>query len=485
MGSCTWYPAMTTGMHNMTTRITTLVAGGLLALVFSPLRADEPTVPPDWPQFRGVRACGVSDGYTLPVRWDVDTGQEIAWQTRIPGMGHACPIITGNRVFIVTAVSGRSDAGLKIGLYGDIASVNDSTEHTWHLFCLERGSGKVLWQHLLHKGVPRTKRHTKATHANATPVTDGRRVVVSLGSEGLYCFDLAGKPLWKQDLGLLDSGYFRYPAAQWGFASSPILFRDTVIVQCDIQKGSYLAAFRLADGHQLWKTARNEVPTWSTPTIFERPGHSELIISGYRHSGGYNPLTGKELWKLAGGGDIPVCTPVIADDLVILSSAHGDSRPLRAIRFGSQGDITPGKSPTNGQASPDPIAWSLPRDGIYMQTPLVYGDHLYACRNNGVLSCYETRTGRRVYRQRLDGGVAFTASAVAGDGKLYFTSEDGKIHVVQAGPTFRVLATNSVNEICMATPAISGGLLIVRGRDHVHAIGTACFPDRPAATAAP
>ena len=433
--------------------------------------AGEPVPETDWRQFRGPDASGVGHGgHRLPDSWNVETGDEVAWQTRIPGLGHSAVIVTGNRVFVTTAVSGVKDAGVKVGIYGNIASVDDKTVHSWRLLCLDRGTGEVLWNQCLHRGVPRIKRHTKATHANATPVTDGRRIVVSLGSEGLHCFDLNGKRLWKRDLGLLDSGYYQVPAAQWGFGSSPILFENTVIIQCDVQKGSCLAAFSLETGRQLWGIGRDEVPTWSTPTLWRHGNRSQVVLAGYRHSGGYDPRTGQELWKLTGGGDIPVCTPIAAGDLMILSSAHGPSRPLRAIRFDATGDITP-KS-TSG--STEHIAWSLPSDGIYMQTPILYDGLLYACRMNGVLGCYDPATGKRIYRERVGGGVGFTASPVAADGKLFFASEDGKVHVVAAGKTYKHLATNPLGEQCMATPSLSGGLLLIRGQDHVFGIGTPC-----------
>ena len=196
---------------------------------------------------------------------------------------------------------------------------------------------------------------------------------------------------------------------------------------------------------------------------------SELVVNGYKHAGGYDPWTGKELWRLGGGGDIPVPTPVVAHGLVFLSSSHGQQRPLCAVREGATGDITPAKETELG----DHLAWYLPRAGIYMQTPIVDGDYLYACNDNGALNCYEAQTGKSVYRRRLgNGSTGFTASAVAGDGKLYFTSENGEIYVVQSGPTFNLLATNAMNETCMATPAISDGMLIVRTEGHVYAIGS-------------
>jgi outer membrane protein assembly factor BamB len=422
----------------------------------------------DWPQFRGRRAAGVADGAKLPATWDVEKATNILWKTAVPGLGHASPIVVGNSVFIVAAHSDDEDPQLRVGLYGDIASVPTELSQTWRLNCLCKRTGRILWMRNLHEGVPQIKRHTKASHANSTPASDGFHVVVSLGSEGLYCYDRCGNRLWKKDLGRLDSGYYVVPAAQWGFGSSPIIYKSMVIVQCDVQKDSFIAAFDVQTGHKLWRTAREDVPTWSTPTIFEGKTRTELVVNGYKHAGGYDPSTGKELWKLSGGGDIPVPTPVTAHGLVFLSSAHGRKRPLCAIREGASGDITPKDDDEPGEQ----FAWYQPRSGIYMQTPIVYGDYLYACGDNGLLTCYEARTGKRIYRERLgNGSTGFTASAVAGDGKIYFTSEDGHIYVVKAGPSFELLATNAMNEVCMSTPAISDGRLIVRTEKHVYAIG--------------
>jgi outer membrane protein assembly factor BamB len=348
----------------------------------------------DWPQFRGARATGVSDHQNLPETWNVETWANVRWKTAIRGLGHASPIAFGDCVFVVTAESGDSDPQLRVGLYGDIASVPTESAHAWHLYCLSRHTGRILWKRTVHRGIPQIKRHTKASHANSTPATDGKRVVVFLGSEGLHCYDRCGNRLWKKDLGMLDSGYYAVPDAQWGFGSSPIIFRGMVIVQCDVQKDSFVAAFDVKNGRQLWRTPRADVPTWSTPAIFESGGRTELVVNGYKHAGGYDPWTGKELWRIREGGDIPVPTPVVAHDLVFLASSHGSKRPLLAVRPGAVGDITPASDTQLG----DDFAWYLPRAGTYMQTPIVYGDYLYACLDLGqwsgdVLRGAEWQTG--------------------------------------------------------------------------------------------
>jgi outer membrane protein assembly factor BamB len=421
-----------------------------------------------WPQFRGANAAGVASNQILPDSWDVVAGTNIRWKTAIPGLGHASPIVAGDRVFVVTAASAEVGAGLRVGLYGDIASVPTEPSHAWQLICLAADTGQPLWTRTIVERVPQIKRHTKATHANSTPATDGTHVVVFLGSEGLYCYDRDGSLLWDKDLGLLDSGYYVAPDAQWGFGSSPIIFEKMVIVQCDVQQDSFLAAFDVTSGRELWQTPREDVPTWSTPTIFAGEKRTELVLNGYKQAGGYDPWTGKEVWRLGGGGDIPVPTPIVAHGLVFLSSSHGRQRPLRAVREGASGDITPAKADELG----DYIAWQLPRAGTYMQTPIVVGDYLYACGDNGLLNCYDARTGISVYRQRLGNGTTgFTASPVAADGKLYFASESGEVYIIQEGPKFKQLAVNAMEETCMATPAIADGMLIVRTQSHVVAIG--------------
>ncbi|MCP4890881.1 MAG: PQQ-like beta-propeller repeat protein [Planctomycetaceae bacterium] len=444
-------------------------------LLFSPtLVRGQFLVSGDWPQFRGIDASGVATGCPPPVTWDVEGARNIAWKTEIPGLGLASPIIVGEQVFIVTAVGDEQVPSLRTGLYGDIESVADEGVQSWQVYSLSLRTGKVIWKRILYTGQPTMNRHTKSSHANATPASDGEHIVVNLASEGLYCLSTDGGFRWKKRLGKLDSGYYRDRDAQWGYASSPIVFQQLAIVLADIQERSFLAAYDLRTGCERWRTDRDDVPTWGTPTIVRGASFNELVINGYRHSGGYDPATGHERWRLDGGGDIPVPTPIEAHGLIYLSSGHGENRPLRAIKVGSQGNI----GLQDGDATSESVVWTHPRDGIYLQTPIVYGPHLYACRGNGVLSCYDARTGQRLYRERLGGGGGFTASPIAADGKLYFISEEGEVYVVRAGPEYELLAKNVMGEICLATPAISGGVLVVRTKGHVFGITQKTDNDR-------
>ena len=424
--------------------------------------------PPNWPSFRGPRAAGVADGESPPSTWDDAEGVNIRWKTPIPGLGHSCPVIWGDRVLVTTAVSTTDEQKLKPGLYGDVEPVDEPGVHQWRVYCLDKHSGKVLWERTAHKGVPKIKRHPKSTHANATPATDGEHVVAMFGSAGLYCYGMSGDLRWKKDLGTLDSGWYVAPEAQWGYGSSPIIHENKVIVQCDVQKDSFIAAFDIKDGRELWRTPRDDVPTWATPTVHVSGGRSQVVVNGFRHIGGYDAATGEELWRLRGGGDIPVPTPVVAHGLVFITNSHGTLTPIYAIRLEARGDI----SLKAGERANEFVAWSKPKRGAYMPTPIVYGDYLYVVNDIGILSCYAAKTGEQVYRKRIAGQRgAYTASPVAAGGKLYFTSEDGDIHVVKAGPECEHLATNRMEGICLATPAISDQMLFVRTSKYLYAIG--------------
>ena len=422
----------------------------------------------DWPQFRGVRASGVADGFEAPVRWNAETGENILWKTPIPGLGHSSPILWGDLVCVTTADSGQV-AELKVGLYGDIEPVANDTAQRWEVRCLDKRTGAGRWTAVAHQGVPGVPRHPKATHANSTLATDGSHLVAMFGSEGLYAYDLeTGRELWAVDLGVLESGFFSVPAALWGFAASPIISDDLVVIQADVLNGSFLAAFDVATGDERWRVDRDDVPTWSTPTVHEVDGRAQIVVNGFRHIGGYDLETGEELWRMTGGGDIPTPTPVVADGLIFITNSHGGEAPIFAINEGASGDITPAP----GTLSNDHLVWSQRRDGAYMQTPLVYDNLLYNCRTNGVLSVYETRTGRRLYQQRIaGGGSGFTASPIAADGKVYFSSEDGSVYVLKAGPELEVLAENPMGETLMATPALSEGVMFIRTRGHLVAVG--------------
>jgi outer membrane protein assembly factor BamB len=421
----------------------------------------------NWPSFRGPGASGVADGNKLPVAWDVSKGSNIAWTTPIPGLAHSSPIVWGDRIFVTTAVSSRPDAGFKRGLYGEGTASDDRSVQEWKLLCLKSKTGAMVWERLAYKGVPKEKRHMKATYANATPATDGEVVVAFFGSQGLYAYDLDGKPLWSKDLGRLNVGAYDAPEYEWGTASSPILYRGLVIVQCDQQKGSFLTALDRKTGETVWKTERDELPSWGTPTIYPGKDRVELVTNASNFIRGYDPMSGKELWRLGGSSKITAPTPIYSGDLILVASGRRPEAPIFAIRAGATGDITLREQQTQNNS----VVWSKTQRGPYMPTPLFYREMLYVLGNAGILDCYDFKTGNEIYRQRIPNqGSGFSASPVASDGRIYLASEDGDIVVVNAGARFEVLKTNSMDEPVMATPAISDGMLIVRTEHHVYGI---------------
>ncbi len=291
-------------------------------------------------------------------------------------------------------------------------------------------------------------------------------MVALLGSEGLFCFDMQGNLHWKVDVGALDVGLWGDPGYQWGPASSPVIHGGLVFVQNDRQEDSELLAFRLEDGSRAWQVKR-EKPAWSTPLVYlgER---QELITNSANYLRAYDPQNGKELWRISNNdSEVITPSPVAAEGLVIITGGYPPGgNPIRAIRPGGSGELSP--EPSNPD-SPG-LAWKTDRGSPYTPTPIVHERILYVCTDNGILSSYDLETGQRIYRSRLAPGSGFSASPVAAGGRLYFASEDGDVFVVRAGREYQLLARNDLGEVLMATPAVSGDMLIIRGRDHLFGI---------------
>ena len=312
------------------------------------------------------------------MKWDVATGENVLWKTPVDGVAVSSPIVWGDRVFLSTAVSSDPTAGIRTGLYGDVEPAKDVSKHIWKVVALDKRTGKVLWERVAHEGIPKTKRHPKSSQASATPVTDGRRVIVSFGSEGLFAYDLDGKLLWKRDLGVLNAGWFYDPDYEWGIGSSPIIWKNLVIVQCDIQKNSFIAAFDVATGQPVWRTAREEIPSWSTPAIFENNGRTELVTQATTFIRGYDPENGRELWRLSGNSE--------DHDSDADRRARHHHRHQRLSRRAADlrhqaGRIgrhhAEGRSDDRTRRSPG----ARTRGGPYIPTPVIYGEHLYILQN--------------------------------------------------------------------------------------------------------
>ena len=433
----------------------------------TPLRAPKPGAG-DWPSFRGREASGIADKQNLPDTWNPATGENILWRTPIPGLAHSSPIVWGDTIFVTSAISSRAGATFKPGLYGDGDASDDRSPQRWMLYAVDKRSGKIRWERIAAQGEPRNKRHIKSTYASASPATDGRIVVAWFGSQGIHAYDFDGGLRWSVDLGRVDMGAYDIPAYEWGPASSPIVWNGLVIVQCDTQADSFLLALNAETGETVWKTDRQELPSWGTPTIVTTSAGPELVTNASNFVRGYDPKTGRELWKLGGSSKITAPTPIFTNDLHIVASGRAPERPVFAVKPGARGDLTLAKGVTENAA----VVWSKTGRGSYMPTPLAYRGILYVLANNGVLDAYDPVTGNEIYRQRLPlVGSGFSASPVAADGKIYLSNEDGEMLVVEAGATFKHIATNSIGEMLMATPALSEGVMFVRGVSTLFAVG--------------
>jgi outer membrane protein assembly factor BamB len=421
-----------------------------------------------WPSFRGRFASGILEGMHLPDRWDGTTGENILWRTPIPGLAHSSPIVWGDRVFVTTAVSSLASATFKPGLYGDGDASEDRSTQKWMIVALDKKTGKTIWERVAYEGVPLNKRHMKSTYASATPATDGRIVVAWFGSEGVYAYDVNGRFRWKVALGRVNMGAYDIPSYEWGPASSPIIWGNLVFIQCDTQADSFVMALNKDTGALVWKTLRQEYPSWGTPTVATLGANVQLVTNASKFIRAYDPLTGKELWRLGGSSLITAPTPVFTEDAIVVVSGRAPERPIFVIKPGARGDLTL----PEGKTSSDTILWSRTGRGSYMPTPLIYNGILYVLGNNGVFDAYELKTGAEIYRQRLTTiGDGYSASPVAADGKIYLSNEDGDMTVVQAGREFKALGTNAMGELLMATPALSDGVMYVRTAKTLFAIG--------------
>lgn len=414
-----------------------------------------------WPQFRGPSATGVADDPRLPDTWSKT--ENVAWATEIPGTGWSSPVVWGDNIFVTTVISKEAKEAPKKGLYfgGERKAALD--EHRWVVYCVDWKTGKIRWEREVHKGAPAHSRHLKNSYASETPVTDGERVYAYFGNIGLFCFDMNGKPLWSKKWGAFDTRY------GWGTAASPVLHKNRIYVVNDNEQESFIIALDKKTGNQVWRVNREEGSNWATPYIWENPLRTEIITPGTKRVRSYD-LDGKLLWELSGMSSIAIPTPFSQFGLVYVASGYvGDQhRPVYAIRAGASGDI----SLKEGETSNKHIAWYQPQAGPYNPSPIVYGDYYYTLLDRGFVTCHNAKTGQEVYgKQRMEAGAgAFTSSPWAYNGKIFCLSEDGDTFVIQAGPEYKLVGKNSLDEMCMATPAITRGSLIIRTASKLYRI---------------
>lgn len=408
-----------------------------------------------WGQFRGPDGSGTSASERLPVEWS-DT-KNVAWKTEIPGRAWSCPILVKEKVFVTTAASSTPLEPAKKGLYfGGNRPEPRGGSHQWLLLCLDADTGKPLWSRVCREGEPKTAIHLKNTYASETPATDGERIYAYFGSAGLYCYDLRGELLWSKDLGGYETRF------GWGTASSPIVDDQRVYIQCDNETQSFVTALDKLTGEEVWRAEREEGSSWSTPFLWNNDQRTELVTCATNRVRSYDPKTGMLLWELGGMSSIVCPTPIAAHGLLYVSSGYvlDDKKPLFAVRPGATGEI-----PLNDNAG-GAIAWVQKQAGPYNPSPIVVGDYLYVLYDRGFFACFDAKSGAPVYtKKRLSG--EFTASPWAYRDRIFCLNEDGDAYVIQAGPEFAVLGKNSIQQMCMATPALGEDSLFLRTATHL------------------
>jgi len=415
----------------------------------------------NWPQWRGSEGTGISSETGLLLDWGPD--KNILWKTPLPGQGHSSPVIWGKRIFLTADIEGEIIPGAKAVTHineGKEFKHPDSTggnrRHTMKVLCLDRATGKLLWERTAYDGKVYDDRHRKGSYAASTPATDGTYVYAWFGTEGIYCFDYSGKQIWKASLGPI-------PTVGMGPGSSPVLFRDLVILLCDEDNGenSFIAALDKKTGKVAWKTPRKVEASWATPLLVSAPERSELVCSGNQWIISYDPATGKELWRVKGHGSNAIGTPLKGQGMVFVYAGFPEKHTL-AIKLGASGDLTGGSN----------IVWTYERGTAYVPSSILYGDYIYLMSDRGLLTCLDAKTGAVQYDNgRIPIPATFTASPVAVDGKILLTSEDGDTFIIKAGPKHEVIATNSVEEAVFSSPAISQGLIFIRGEKNLYCIG--------------
>jgi len=416
----------------------------------------------NWPQWRGADGSGISNEKNLPAEWTPT--KNIKWKTPIAGRGHSSPIVWGNKIFLTTAIEGEVVPGAKAVKHMDgdkefihPDSVGADHKHTFKVIALDRNSGKILWETVAWEGTPYDNRHRKSSYAASTPATDGKLVYAFFGTEGLYAYDYNGKLAWKAELGKLGT-------VGMGTGTSPILFENLVIVQCDEENGasSFIVALNKQTGKEVWRTPRKVQVSWSTPILVRTAKRAELIASGTEFVIGYDPETGKELWRHKGVESNAIPSPVANNEMVFVVAGF-PAKIAMAIKLGGSGDLT---------GTPN-VPWTYPKGTAYVPSPILYGDYLYLTTDRGMLTCIDAKTGEVKYEGgRIPIPATFTASPVAFEGKILMTSEDGDTFIVKAGPKHEIIGTNSIGEAVYASPAIADGRIFIRGEKNLYCIGT-------------
>lgn len=421
----------------------------------------------DWPHWRGPNGTGTTSETNLPVRWSAT--DNVAWKSPIAGLGVSSPIVSGDRIIVTsqigtgvrregshpTLVQGGSAAAAGERGLGNRAARGDGRT----IFVVEafhRGDGRRLWQYQLDADGPLAGVHDKHNLASSSPVTDGERIYAWFGTGQIVALDMTGRLVWQRHLGKEVSPF----DVIWGHSSSPTIFGDTLILLADHEPAAYLLAVDARTGRDRWKADRGKGRmSYSTPLVVTTPTGPELIVNSSERVDAYDPRNGTLLWYFGGLNRFPIPMPVFHDGMIYMSRGYRSS-PYMAVRPGGRGDV-----------SKTHVVWQSDTGAPYISSLVHDAGLIYMATDVGAVTVVDAKTGQRASQQRIDG--IFSASPVAGDGKIYFVSETGETIVMQAGRTPTVLARNDIGERAIASPAISNGQIFIRTDDHVFAIGPA------------
>lgn len=459
----------------------TLFAGSLLPVGYLLVTANvyaAQNAQANWPQWRGPLATGAAPEASPPLEWSET--KNVKWKVAIPGEGASTPAVWGDRVFVLTAVApekkapaetvearpaepppGPSPGGpgrsRRPGGPGGFGGGQKPTEkYQFTVMCLDRQTGKVLWQKVARDEVPHAGRQQNNTFASASPITDGQVVLAYFGSQGLHCYDLDGNLKWEKSFGPMQT------KMGFGEGASPTLRGDTVILNWDDETDNdFIAAFDKNTGKELWKTQRSEATGWSTPLVVGQDQKSQVIVNASGKVRGYDFASGKELWSCGGQTANAIPSPVADADTVYVTSGFRGSA-LLAIKLGATGEI----------AGTEAVRWSYDKDTPYVPSPLLVDNFLYLVKvNSGILSCFDTKTGKPHFAaERLEGLNEIYASPVAAKDRVYVLGRDGKCLVLKKGPKLEVLATNKLDDRTDASIALAGKEIFIRGSRNLYCI---------------
>jgi outer membrane protein assembly factor BamB len=434
-----------------------------------------------WPQWRGVDGSGIAAGANPPTEWSET--KNVKWKIKLPGNGSSTPIVWGDRLFVTTAVptATAGSAGTEAPAVPQAAPAPEAAPpgegrrrrgggggmrrseipkdpYQFVVLCLDRATGKTLWQTTTNEEIPHEGHHQDHGFASHSPITDGSRVYAYFGSRGLHCLDMEGKVLWSKSLGKMAT------RASFGEGSSPVLAGDALVINWDHEGEDFIVALNKLTGEELWRKGRDEPTSWATPLAVPFEGKTQIIVNATNRVRSYDLATGEVIWECGGMTTNAIPSPLSADGMVYVTSGFRGNA-FKAIKLGRTGDLT----------GTDAVAWSYDSQTPYVPSPLLYDGRLYFfSHNSGMLTVLDAKTGKVILdAERMPGLSGVYASPVAAAGRIYLTGRNGAVVVLKAAEKLEILANNTLDEKFDASPALAGNEIYLRGHQHLYSLSAA------------